>query len=224
MVKTFNHVKIPQLDFELEAVTLESGRTYTTPQGNVYQSITTALSKYNKQAIQEWRDAVGEEEANRVSGRASRRGSAVHLAFEDYIANKLNDMKIKMMMPNIKELFNQLRPEIDAHVGTVYSIEQALYSDKLKVAGRSDLIADWDGEIAVIDYKTSTKEKLEENIQNYFMQGTAYALMFEELVGKPIDKIVIAIAVEESRRPQIFVRYKNNYINPLMELINGPKN
>jgi genome maintenance exonuclease 1 len=221
MVKTFNHVKIPQLDFEMKAVTLESGRTYTTPQGNVYRSITTALSKYNKHAIQEWKNAVGEEEAKRVSGRASRRGSAVHLAFEDYIANKLNDMKIRMMMPNIKELFLQLKPEIDAHVGTVYSIEQALYSDKLQVAGRSDLIADWDNEIAVIDYKTSTKEKLEENIQNYFMQGTAYALMYEELVGLPIDKIVIAIAVEESRRPQIFVRYKNDYINPLMELLNG---
>ena len=221
MVKQFNHAKIPQLDFELEAVTLESGRTYTTPQGNVYKSITTALSKYNKQAILEWRKAVGEEEANRVSGRASRRGSAVHLAFEDYIANKLSDMKIRMMMPNVKELFLQLKPEIDAHVGTVYSIEQALYSDKMQVAGRSDLIADWDDEIAVIDYKTSTKEKLEENIQNYFMQGTAYALMFEELVGKPIDKIVIAIAVEESKKPQIFVRYKNNYIKPLMDLLNG---
>jgi genome maintenance exonuclease 1 len=221
MVKHFNHVKIPQLDFEMEAVTLESGRTYKTPQGNVYKSITTALSKYNKDVIQEWRKAVGEEEANRVSGLAARRGSAVHLAFEDYIANKLNDMKIRMMMPNIKELFMQLKPEIDEHVGVVYSIEQALYSDTLKIAGRSDLIAEWDGEIAVIDYKTSTREKLEENIQNYFMQGTAYALMFEYLVGTPIDKIVIAIAVEQSKKPQIFVRYKNNYINSLMELLNG---
>jgi ATP-dependent exoDNAse (exonuclease V) beta subunit len=221
MVKHFNHVKIPQLDFEMEAVTLESGRTYKTPQGNVYKSITTALSKYNKDVIQEWRKAVGEEEANRVSGLAARRGSAVHLAFEDYIANKLNDMKIRMMMPNIKELFMQLKPEIDEHVGVVYSIEQALYSDTLKIAGRSDLIAEWDGEIAVIDYKTSTREKLEENIQDYFMQGTAYALMFEYLVGTPIDKIVIAIAVEQSKKPQIFVRYKNNYINPLMELLNG---
>lgn len=145
----------------------------------------------------------------------------MHQAFEDYIDNKLSDMKIRMMMPNIKELFNQLRPEIDAHVGTVYSIEQALYSDKLKVAGRTDLIADWDNVIAVIDYKTSTKEKLEENIQNYFMQGTAYALMYEELVGEPIDRIVIAIAVEESSKPQIFVRNKNDYINSLMELLNG---
>jgi genome maintenance exonuclease 1 len=115
----------------------------------------------------------------------------------------------------------QLKPEIDEHVGVVYSIEQALYSDTLKIAGRSDLIAEWDGEIAVIDYKTSTREKLEENIQNYFMQGTAYALMFEYLVGTPIDKIVIAIAVEQSKKPQIFVRYKNNYINSLMELLNG---
>ena len=221
MVKSFNHVKISQLDFDLVVETTESGRTYTTPQGNVYKSITTALSKYNKQAIQEWRNAVGEEEANRVAGRASRRGSALHQACEDYVNNKLNDMKIKMMMPNIKELFIQLRPELDEHVGNIYSVEQALYSDKLKVAGRTDLIADWDNEIAVIDYKSSTKEKLEENIQNYFMQGTAYALMYEEIVGTPIDKIVIAIAVEESKRPQIFVRNKNNYIKPLMELLNG---
>ena len=220
-MRIFQKKQITALDFDLVAETTESGRTYTTPQGNVYHSITTALSKYNKQAIQEWRNAVGEEHAKKVSGRAARRGSAVHQAFEDYIANKLNDMKIRMMMPNIKELFLQLKPEIDSHVGTVYSIEQALYSDKLQVAGRTDLIADLDGEIAVIDYKTSTKEKLEENIQNYFMQGTAYALMYEELVGEPIDKIVIAIAVEESTKPQIFVRYKNNYINPLMELLNG---
>jgi ATP-dependent exoDNAse (exonuclease V) beta subunit len=219
MVKSFNHVKLSQLDFDLVAETTDSGRTYTTPQGNVYKSITTALSKYNKQAIQEWRNAVGEEEANRVAGRASRRGSALHQVCEDYINNKLSDMKIKMMMPNIKELFIQLKPELDTHVGTIYSVEQALYSDKLKVAGRTDLIADWDDEIAIIDYKSSTKEKLEENIQNYFMQGTAYALMYEELVGTPIDKIVIAIAVEESKRPQIFVRNKTNYINSLMKVL-----
>lgn len=222
MVKQFTHVKIPQLDFDMVAKTLPTGRTYTTPQGKKYQSVTTVLSKLNKDGINAWREAVGKEEADRISGYAARRGTALHESYEKYLMNDLPEMKIRMMMPNIKELFKQLRNEIDTHVGNVYAIEQALYSDKMQVAGRSDLIADWDNEIAVIDYKTSTKEKLEENIQNYFIQGTCYALMFEEITGTPINKIVIAIAIEESTKPQIFVKDKNNYITQLMDLINGP--
>lgn len=157
----------------------DGSRFYTTPSGIKLPSVTTVLGAHNKQAIQEWKNRVGEEEARRVSRRASGRGSALHQVFEDYTMNKLSVMKIRTMMPNIKELFNQLKPEIDAHVGTIYYIEQALYSYTLNIAGRTDLIADWDNEIAVIDYKSSTKEKLKENIQNYFMQGTAYALMYE---------------------------------------------
>jgi len=216
---TFNHIRLPELDFDLVSDTTENGRTYLTPEGNRYKSITTVLSALSKEHIQEWRNRVGEEEANRVSGAASRRGTAVHNIFEKYILNELNEFKIKTMMPNIKELFIQLRPHIDSFVGNVYCVEQALYSDKMKVAGRVDLIAEWEGELAIIDFKTSTKEKQEENIQNYFMQCTAYSIMFEERTGTPINKIVVAIAVEESNSAQIFVRNKNNYTKPLMDLI-----
>ena len=116
-------------------------------------------------------------------------------------------------------MFLQLRPELDSNIGDVYSLEQALYSDRLRVAGRVDCIAQWGGKISVIDYKTSTKLKFEENILNYFMQCSAYAEMFGEITGKPIDQLVVAIAVEEAS-PQIFVRSKAPYIRQLEQYIN----
>ena len=100
-------------------------------------------------------------------------------------------------------------------IGNVYAIEQPLYSDVLGIAGRVDCIAEWNGNLAIIDYKTSTKEKNVDNIENYFMQCSAYAEMFEEITGKPIEDIVVAIAVEESNLPQIFVKKKYNYIPKL---------
>ena len=138
---TFEHIKLPELDFDLEAVTTESGRQYKTPNGISYPSVTTVLSSYNKKAIYEWRARVGEEEANKVSGKASRRGTALHTVCEKYLLNEMNELRMHTMMPNIKELFLQLRPELDRNIGKIYSLEQALYSDGLKIAGRVDCIA-----------------------------------------------------------------------------------
>jgi len=211
----FVHEKIDGLDFELESVTTDTGRTYLTPKGNKYNSITTILKPYNQHIIENWKEAVGEEEAKRVSGIASRRGEALHLACEKYLLNELNEFKIRTMMPNIKELFFQLKPILDKSVGKVYSIEQPLYSDELQVAGRVDLIAEWDGKISIIDYKTSGKFKDESDIANYFMQCTAYAIMFEERTGVPIDQIVIAMAVVNENKPLLFVRDKKDYIEQL---------
>jgi genome maintenance exonuclease 1 len=215
---TFEHIKLPELNFDLEAVTTESGRQYKTPNGNSYPSVTTVLSSYNKKAIYEWRARVGEEEANKVSGKASRRGTALHSVCEKYLLNEMNELRMQTMMPNIKELFLQLRPELDRNIGKIYSLEQALYSDGLKIAGRVDCIAEWEGELAVIDFKTSTKEKWEDGILNYFMQCSAYAEMFGEITGKPINKLVVAIAVEEGK-PQIFVRDKQTYLPQLKQYI-----
>ena len=211
----FNHVKLPELDFDLEAVTTENGRVYTTPTGKKYPSITTVLSAYNKQAIMEWRQAVGEEKANKISTKAYNRGTRLHTICEDYLQNKISSIRMQTMMPDTKQLFLQLKPEIDANIGNVYAIEQPLYSDVLGIAGRVDCIAEWNGNLAIIDYKTSTKEKNVDNIENYFMQCSAYAEMFEEITGKPIEDIVVAIAVEESNLPQIFVKKKYNYIPKL---------
>lgn len=217
-MRTFNHVKLPALDFELEAETTDSGRLYATPTGERYKSITTVLSNHGKQAIMEWRERVGAEEANKISGKASRRGTRVHKICEDYINNEISEMKMQMLIPDLKELFFKIKPIIDESLGDVYSQEQALYSHRLKIAGRVDLIGYWNGKLSVIDFKTSTKQKEESYIQNYFMQCTAYALMFSELTGIWIDDIVVLIATEEGPA-QVFERQIHDYRKPLMQYI-----
>lgn len=214
-MRIFEHVKLPQLQFDLNAETTDSGRLYTTPEGNKYKSITTVLSNYNKKAIYEWRQAVGEEYANIVSRKAASRGTKVHKICEDYINNEISELKMQMLMPDMKELFFKIKPDIDESVGKVYAQEQALYSDKYRIAGRVDLIAEWNGKLSVIDFKTSTKQKDEEDIQNYFMQCTAYALMFAERTGIWIDDIVVVIATEEGSA-QIFEKQIHDYRQPLL--------
>lgn len=217
-LRNFEKVKLPELDFDLISETTESGRVYLTPSGQKYPSITTVLSSYNKKAFFEWRKRVGEEEANRIARKASSRGTKVHTVCENYLLNEITEVKLRTMMPDTKSLFLQLKPYIDQHVGAVYGLEQSMYSDRLRLAGRCDCIAEWDGKISIIDYKTSTREKSEDGILNYFMQCSAYAEMFEELTGRPIEQVVVAIAVEDGN-PQIFVRQKYKYLDPLNEYI-----
>ena len=217
-MKTFNHVKLPQLDFDLKAVTTDSGRLYATPTGEKYKSITTVLSNHNKQAIMEWRERIGAEEATKISTKAATRGTKVHKICEDYINNEIPELKMQMMMPDLKEMFFKIKPIIDEKLGDVYSQEQALYSHKLRIAGRVDLIGMWNGKLSVIDFKTSARQKEESYIQNYFMQCTAYALMFSELTGMWIDDIVVLIATGEGEA-QLFERQIHDYRKPLMEYI-----
>lgn len=216
----FEFVKLPELQFDLNAETTDSGRKYVTPEGQKYPSVTTILKNYNMKAIMEWRQRVGPEEAKRVAGRASRRGTQLHSLCEQYILGELNQFKMMKLMPFDKMMFGQLRPLLDKHVSKVYCLEQALYSDTLRIAGRVDLIAEWDGELAVIDFKSATKEKKKENIGNYFMQCTAYAEMFEGITSLPINKIVVAIANEEEC-PQVFVEDKKDYLLELHQYVNS---
>lgn len=214
----FNYVKLDELNFDLESSTTEKGRVYKVPGGKLYPSITTVLSPYNKQAILEWRQRVGEEEANKISRQAADRGTKLHNVVEKYLLNEMSDMKIQTMMPDTKELFLSVRKHIDNHIGDVYGIEQALYSHKLRLAGRCDCIAEWDGRLSIVDWKTASKRKEESHIQNYFMQASAYAEMFGELTGKSINQIVVVIAVQ-SEFPQIFIDEKTKYLGPLNQFI-----
>ena len=100
---TFNFIKLPELDFDLKAETTEEGRRYVTPEGRKYPSVTTVLSSYNKKAIYEWRQRVGNEEANKIAGRASRRGTQLHTLCEKYILGELTEMK-KQSWSGDKEL------------------------------------------------------------------------------------------------------------------------
>jgi ATP-dependent exoDNAse (exonuclease V) beta subunit len=218
-MRTFNYVELPELQFELKQINSETGRRYTTPGGNSYPSITTVLShSTDKTFLIEWRKRVGEEEANRIVKKSSSRGTKLHLVCEKYLLNELNDFKIKTMMPDIKDFFLQLKPYIDENVGNVYGLEQPLYSDRLKISGTTDCIAEWNGKLSIIDYKNSRRIKEEEHIQNYFIQCSAYAEMFEDVTKRPIEQIVVAIANEDGK-PQIFVREKQKYLNALNQMI-----
>lgn len=218
MKTPFEFVKLDSLDFDLNAVTTENGRIYETPDGRKYPSITTVLSSYNKKALFEWRKRVGEEEANRVARKASSRGTKLHSVCESYLLNELSGMKMQTMMPDTKSLFLQLRPHIDDNVGKVYGIEQPLYSHDLGIAGRCDCIAEWNGKLSIIDYKTASREKDEDGIMNYFMQCSAYAEMFGEITGIEIEQIVVAIAVEDGQ-PQVFTKTKHKYLPELKKYI-----
>ncbi len=214
----FEFVNLSELDFDMKAVTTDSGRVYLTPSGKKYPSVTTVLSSYGKKALFEWRQRVGEEEANRISSKASRRGTALHTVCEKYLLNEMTSMKIASMIPTTKELFFKIKTHIDANVGKVYALEQALYSDALGVAGRVDCIAEWNGKLSIVDFKSSTKQKNKDNIENYFMQCTAYAEMFGELTKQNIEQIVVLIGTEEGPG-QVFVESKQNYLKPLKEYI-----
>jgi genome maintenance exonuclease 1 len=125
---------------------------------------------------------------------------------------------MQMIMPDTKELFFKIKSHLDTNIGTIYSIERPLFSDKLKIAGKADCIAEWNGELSVIDFKTSSKEKQESYILNYFMQATAYAEMFEEMTGKAINQIVLVFALVEGGS-QVIVKQKHDYLKPLTEYI-----
>ncbi len=193
----------------LQTTTIDGKRHYQTPDGLVYPSVTTITSLHGKEGILEWRKRVGEEEANKISTRAASRGTRVHKLCEDYLNNELS---FTGAMPNSIALFKQIQPFIDNYVGEVYGIECPLYSHHLRVAGKSDCIAQFDGKNAVIDFKTANKPKQEHWIQNYFMQCAAYAVAFEERTGISIPRIAILVAVEGDS-PQLFVKKRDAYID-----------
>jgi genome maintenance exonuclease 1 len=214
----FNYVKLPELDFELKSETTNKGRTYVTPKGDVYPSVTTVLAPYSKDAIASWRQRVGEEVANKISTQASSRGTKLHSVCESYLLNEIEKEQMQLIRPDTKELFFKIKSHLDTNIGTIYSIERPLFSDKLKIAGKADCIAEWNGELSVIDFKTSSKEKQEGYILNYFMQATAYAEMFEEMTGKTINQIVLVFALVEGGS-QVIVKQKHDYLKPLNEYI-----
>ncbi len=197
----FNHVNHGIVLPKIERKTTEAGRKYFTPEGEAYPSITTVLSILSKEAIQAWRARVGAEEANKISRQAAGRGTAVHKLAEDYIDN-VDDWKGKQQPANLF-MFNQIKPIIDESINNIWFQEAFLYSDKLKTAGQVDCIAEWDGELSVIDFKTSRRPKKINQIQNYFMQASFYAAAFFERTGVPIKQAVILIAVDDNE-PQVF--------------------
>jgi genome maintenance exonuclease 1 len=216
----FNHVNIDLGYDDLTTEQNESGRKYVTPEGDKYPSVTTVLSILSEEAIQAWRARVGEEEANKISRKASTRGTAVHLIIEKYIDNEENFKE--SFMPHIIESFENVRPILDDRIGDVYAQEAPLYSHHLGLAGRVDCVGIFDGKPSIIDFKTSRKLKKKEWIEGYFVQESAYAIMWEERTGMPITQLVTIIAVD-NEEPQVFIEHRDNWTSKLLETINEYK-
>lgn len=214
-MKTF---EILDYDFQsLPTENIDGKRYYITPTGEKYPSVTSVTGLLNKEAIKKWRKKVGEKQANKISTQAARHGTSAHQLFEDYIRNDNFEEKFKGAMPTTQQAFISVEKELN-QIGTVHALESPLYSHNLQLAGRVDCIAEWEGEISVIDFKTSAKPKKTEWIQNYFIQETAYAKMFEDLTGKKVENIITLIAVSNGTS-QLFVEKPSEvYYTKLLEL------
>jgi len=207
----FRHVYSERILPKLVQLNQDGKRFYVTPEGNKYPSVTTVLSEYSRKGIQEWRNRIGNEEAKKISSKASIRGTKLHKACELYLNNKKPIFKT----PLEEERFNTLKPVL-AQINNIHAQEFRMYSDHLRLAGTVDCIAEFNGKLAVIDFKTVSKRKEAKYIENYFMQCSAYAIMYEERFDIPINKTIVIISVEEST-PQIFFETRDRHVKRLLE-------
>jgi hypothetical protein len=203
-------------DIELECKTTESIRLYNLPNGEWVPSITSVTSFYNKDIFVKWRQRVGLEEANRITKRATARGTDFHQVCQDYLENK--ELDWNNYQPMTKIMFIHAKPYLDK-INNIHAIERTLYSEYFGLAGRVDCIAEYEGELAVIDFKTSDKIKPEEWIENYFVQETFYAAAYYELTDIAPVKL-ITLMVTPSGEVKVFdKRNKGDYIKLLVRYI-----
>ena len=206
-----------KFDLDLSTTEVDGKRHYLTPEGTTYPSMTTVLSNYNKEGLQQWRDRVGEKEATRIMNQAAAQGTSVHNLCEAYVLGK----ELPPANSFERARFNQVKPIIDNDIQNVYACETALYSDYLKVAGRTDVIGKFRGVNSIIDYKNSRKPKKMEWISNYWLQEAGYAVMWAERT-KSVElapKQLVLIITVEHEEPQIFIQPVTPWVNKLKEYL-----
>jgi hypothetical protein len=203
-------------DLELEKKEQNGIRLYHLPDGQWVPSITSVTSFYNRQIFVKWRERVGLEEANRITKRATSRGTDFHQVCQDYLENK--ELNWDDYQPLTKFMFYHLKPELDK-INNIHAIERTLYSQYYGLAGRVDCIAEYEGELAVIDFKTSDKIKPEEWIENYFVQEMFYAAAYYELTEKPIKKLITLMVTPGGEVKVFDKRNKGDYIKLLVRYI-----
>lgn len=215
--KEFKHCFVESLSMSSEDT--PTGRFYLTPEGNRYMSVTTFLGKVGDNSwVEEWKKNVGEEKAKEISEAATTRGNKIHAAAEQYL---LNNPKYLSYAEDQMLLFKRFQPLLN-NIDNVVCLEHPLYSDLLKIAGRVDCIAEWKGQLAIIDFKTSTNPKTADDIENYFLQTTCYALMLNERYGIKTDKLVILIATEKSV-VQVIEGKVSDWLHRLAQLVKSIK-
>jgi hypothetical protein len=219
-MKTFKYLSnMPEMK-SLAVEEIGGKRHYISPNGIKLPSMTTVLGHFKKAQIIEWRNRVGSKEADSISNRAATRGTKFHTLMERYLKNEQNIFED--VMPDMRQAFSDIQSTVDK-IDNIHYIEAPLYSEVLGVAGRTDVIAEFDQVPSIIDFKTSRREKREEWIENYFEQGTGYSLMYEELTGFQINQIVIIISVDGLDEPQVFVKDRIDYVDSLITKIEAYK-
>ena len=211
----FNHVDLdlPQLERE----TIDGVRYYQTPEGNQkLVSITSVISHINRQIFIDWRKKVGAQEADKITRKATSRGTDFHTLTEDHLHNK--KLETGKVQPLSEFMFLLAKDEL-SKIDNIHALESSLYSLELGIAGTVDCIAEHDGELAVIDFKTSKKPKPREWIDHYFVQCAAYACMLYEMTGIMVKKFVIIMSCENGECI-VYEEYdKRKYINLLSEYV-----
>jgi len=208
----FNHVEIDYPSLSRE--TIDGVRYYDTPNGKKLVSITSIISHYNRDIFIKWRKRVGTEEADKVTKKSTSRGTDMHTLVEHYLLNE----ELPTVQPLSEYLFKQAKDNLNK-IDNIHAIEQSLFSYELGVAGSVDCIAEYEGELAVIDFKTSKKPKPKKWIEHYFVQCAAYACMLYEMTGIMVKKFVIIMSCEDGECV-VYEEYdKRKYINLLAEYI-----
>lgn len=208
----FIQTPIPELAIgeNLQRKTI-NGRRFYMVEGKPLPSVTTVLGAKPKPELEAWRNRIGHAEAAKITQQAAHRGSGTHALCEAYLLNETIDYS--QHNPLHIDLFESIKPVLDRNITNVYAIEQQMYSLSLGLAGTADLMAKYDGLNSIIDFKTSLKPKREEWIDDYFLQGAAYAMMAYELSGIMFPQVVIIIAIEGTNEVQIFKKRSG----PLLE-------
>ena len=201
----------------LERHLVEGVRYYGVDDSTMYPSVTSIISFINRKKFAEWRARVGNEEANRKSKHGTTRGTRLHTVFEEYMANRDYESLEEYQIPLIQLMFKAAKPHLDTRFNNVYQQETKMCSHKLQLAGTVDLICEVDGELAIVDFKTSAQEKPEEWLEDYFVQLSAYWAMFAERTGVVPKKLVVFL-VGENGDVQIVERTNiMNYLETLQE-------
>lgn len=203
-------------DIELIKKEVDGIRLYNLPDDQWVPSITSVTSFYNRQIFIDWRKRVGIEEANRISRRATARGTDFHEAAQCYLMN-LN-MEWDKFQPITKIMFAHAKPYLD-RINNIHAIERTLYSEYLGLAGRVDCIGEYEGELAVIDFKTSDKLKPEKWLENYFVQEMFYASAYYEMTGIPVKKLITLMVTPGGDVKVFDKRNKDDYIKLLVRYI-----
>jgi hypothetical protein len=214
--KTFVHtpIKVPKL----KRFHIDGKRFYQREDSDSKQtfiSITTVTSNYSKEKFKEWRLKIGEDEANRITSLATKRGTGMHTLVENFLENK----PLPKAAPLHKLLFDIAKPELKK-IDNILGVEIGLFSEYFGIAGTCDTIAEYDGILSIIDYKSSERPKPREWIESYFVQAMAYAIMLYELTGIKAEQLVIIMACENGEVEVYIETDFKKYIKLLREYIN----